>query len=313
MASLIEKKKNQYFNNLRKDFFRDWQLYLLLIPALLFYIFFVYKPFYGLQIAFKDYSLFKGIAESEWVGLKHFVKFFQGPYFLRTLKNTFFIGLYGVIFSFPAPIAFALLLNEMRNKKLRGTIQTLSYMPYFISIVVVAGLVVNLLSPSSGLVNMVIKKFGGEPIYFLTQPNMFRPIYILMYIWKDTGFASIIYFAALSSIDPQLYEAAYMDGANKFKRMLHITLPGILPTIMILLILKLGTILNVGYESIILLYQPATYEKADVINTFVYRSGIAEGRYDVATAVGLFNGVVSLILVLASNLVSKKTTEYGIW
>ena len=313
MASLIEKKKNRYLNDLRKDFFRDWQLYLLLIPALLFYIFFVYKPFYGLQIAFKDYSLFKGIAESEWVGLKHFIKFFQGPYFLRTLKNTFFIGLYGVIFSFPAPIAFALLLNEMRNKKLRGTIQTLSYMPYFISIVVVAGLVVNLLSPSSGLVNMVIKKFGGEPIYFLTQPNMFRPIYILMYIWKDTGFASIIYFAALSSIDPQLYEAAYMDGANKFKRMLHITLPGILPTIMILLILKLGTILNVGYESIILLYQPATYEKADVINTFVYRSGIAEGRYDVATAVGLFNGVVSLILVLASNLVSKKTTEYGIW
>jgi putative aldouronate transport system permease protein len=160
---------------------------------------------------------------------------------------------------------------------------------------------------------MIIKKFGGEPIYFLTQPNMFRPIYILMYIWKDTGFASIIYFAALSSIDPQLYEAAYMDGANKFKRMMHITLPGILPTIMILLILKLGTILNVGYESIILLYQPATYEKADVINTFVYRTGIAEGRYDVATAVGLFNGVVSLILVSASNIISKKTTEYGIW
>jgi putative aldouronate transport system permease protein len=305
MYSAIEK--------LKRDLYRDWQLYLLLVPAVAYYILFIYKPFYGLQIAFKDYSLFKGIAASKWVGFEHFVKFFQGPYFLRTLKNTFFIGLYGVVFSFPAPIIFALLLNEMQNKKLRGMIQTLSYMPYFISIVVVAGLVVNLLSPSTGLINMIIKKFGGEPIYFLTQPNMFRPIYILMYIWKDTGFASIIYFAALSSIDPQLYEAAYMDGANKFKRMMHITLPGILPTIMILLILKLGTILNVGYESIILLYQPATYEKADVINTFVYRTGIAEGRYDVATAVGLFNGVVSLILVSASNIISKKTTEYGIW
>lgn len=293
---------------------RDKYLYLMLIPFVLWYLIFAYKPMYGLQIAFKDYSLFKGIAESPWVGFENFERFFRSEYFIRNLVNTFMINFWGLIFAFPAPIILALLLNEVKNMMFKKTVQTITYLPHFISVVIIAGIVTNFLAPTNGIVNIVIEKFGGEKINFLAMPEFFRTIYIgSMQVWKDVGYSAIIYLAAIAGINPALYEAAKMDGANRWKQMWHITLPGMLPTIMILLILNLGSFLEVGYESIILLYQPATYETADVINTYVYRAGLQGGNYEVGAAAGLFNSVVSLILVVVANRLSKKMTNIGLW
>ncbi len=292
---------------------RDRFLYLLLIPFLLWYAMFVFKPMYGIQIAFKDYSVFRGIEGSPWVGLKHFEQFLGSDYFLRILKNTLMISLYSIIFAFPVPILLALLMNEVKNAFFKKTVQTFTYMPHFISIVIVSGIVTNFLSPSNGLVNQVIEMLGGEKIYFLAIPEYFRTILISMGIWQEAGFSAIIYLAALAGINSELYEAAVIDGANKWKRTLHITLPGILPTVMILLILKVGGLLEVGYEAIILLYQPATYNTADVISTYVYREGIVNGRYDMAAAVGLFNSIVGFLLIMFSNWLSKKYTDNGLW
>lgn len=295
--------------NLKNDF---W-LYIMLIPFLTFYILFSYKPMLGLIIAFQDYSLFKGIKGSPWVGLENFKMFFQGPYFLRNLKNTFLINFYSLIWSFPLPIVLALLFNEVKNVKYRQTVQTLSYLPHFVSAVVIVGIVTNFLSPSSGIINLLIEKLGGERTYFLTRPEYFRTIYVVMQLWKEAGFASIIYFAALSGIDMQLYEAAVIDGAGKWKQMLHVTLPGLAPTIIIMLIMRLGNLLKAGYETIILLYQPATYETADVISSYVYRAGLLEGNYQLATAAGIFDSVVALILTCMANYLSRKMTETSLW
>lgn len=303
-------KKKKY---LIKKIIKHRELFIMLIPSVLFYIFFMYKPMLGLQIAFKDYSLFKGVAASKWIGLEHFKTFLGSPYFVQTLKNTALINIFGLLFGFPIPIILALLLNEIRNQKFKRTIQTLTYLPHFVSIVVIAGIVVNFLAPSNGLINIIIEKLGGDKIYFLVKPEYFRTIFISMNIWKEAGFSAIVYIAALSAIDPQLYEAAYVDGANKFKRILHVTLPGIMPTITILLILKIGKMLTVGFEAIILLYQPVTYKTADVISTYVYRMGLINSQYDYATAVGLFNSVVSLLLVIFANKVSKKLSETSLW
>jgi putative aldouronate transport system permease protein len=293
---------------------RDKYLYLMLIPFILWYLIFAYKPMYGLQIAFKDYSLFKGITESPWVGFENFERFFRSEYFIRNLVNTFMINFWGLIFAFPAPIILALLLNEVKNVMFKKTVQTITYLPHFISVVIIAGIVTNFLAPTNGIVNIIIDKFGGEKINFLAMPEFFRTIYIgSMQIWKDVGYSAIIYLAAIAGINPALYEAAKMDGANRWKQMWHITLPSMLPTIMILLILNLGSFLEVGYESIILLYQPATYETADVINTYVYRAGLQGGNYEVGAAAGLFNSVVSLILVVLANRLSRKMTNVGLW
>nr|WP_246427805.1 ABC transporter permease subunit [Paenibacillus phyllosphaerae] len=285
----------------------------MLIPFLLWYAIFVFKPMYGIQIAFKDYSVFKGIEASPWIGLAHFQQFLESEYFWRVLKNTLVISFYSLLFVFPAPIIFALLLNEVKNALFKKTVQTLTYMPHFISVVIVAGIVTNFLSPSSGIVNLLIEKLGGEKIYFLAIPDYFRTILNSMTIWQGTGFAAIIYIAALAGVNSELYEAAVIDGASKWKRTLHVTIPGILPTIMIMLILQIGGLLEVGYEAIILLYQPVTYETADVISTYVYREGLVNGRYDMATAVGLFNSVVGLLLIVFANRISKKYTESGLW
>ncbi|MEH6994972.1 ABC transporter permease subunit [Neobacillus drentensis] len=299
---------------IKSNIVRDKYLYLLLIPFIAWYIIFAYKPMWGLQIAFKDYSLFIGIADSPWVGLENFERFFQSEYFLRTLKNTVLISLYTLIFAFPAPILLALLFNEVKNAVFKKSMQTLTYLPHFISIVVIAGIVTNFLSPTTGIVNQIIDKLGGEKIYFLIEPEYFRTILISsMNIWKDVGFNAIIYLAAIAGINPALYEAAKIDGAGRWKQMWHITLPSILPTIIILFIINIGSFLEVGYEAILLLYQPATYETADVINTFVYRAGLQEGQYELGAAAGLFNSVVGLILVFAANKISKKVTENGLW
>ncbi|PLR68803.1 MULTISPECIES: ABC transporter permease [Bacillaceae] len=296
---------------IKKGFGRDKYLYFLLVPFISWYLVFLYLPMYGLQIAFKDYSIFQGIAASPWVGLENFVTFFESDYFYRTLKNTVLISLYTLLFAFPAPIILALLFNEIRSVTYKKFAQTFTYLPHFISIVVVAGIVANFLSPSNGLVNIILDKLGMDKIYFLTEPDYFRSIFVGMNIWKDVGFNAIIYIAAISGINPLLYEAAKMDGANRWKQMLHITLPGLIPTILILFILNIGSFLEVGYEAIILLYQPATYETADVINTYVYRAGLQGGEYEIGAAAGLFNAVVGLILVVTANKITKKFSENG--
>lgn len=266
----------------------------------------------GIIIAFKDFDVYKGIMGSEWVGLEHFKTFVSGAYFMRTLKNTFVLGIYNLIFSFPAPIILAILLNEVRFKKLKSFIQTATFLPHFVSMVVICGITVNLLAPS-GIINNIISIFGGERIYFMTKPEWFRTIYIGTGIWASCGYSAIIYLAALSGIDPCLYEACVIDGGNKLKQILHVTIPGILPTIVVKLVLSIGSMFAVGYEKIILLYQPVTYETADVISTYMYRIGLSEGKYDFATAVGLFNSVVSLIFVSVTNIVSKRLTETALW
>lgn len=319
MKSVKNKKKQKsdadrtYWKKLRKDIIRDKYLYLMLMPCLLYYIVFHYFPMYGLQIAFKDYNIFKGISESPFIGLDHFVRFFQSPDFFRVLKNTIVISLYSLAVGFTAPIIVALLLNEVRCKKFRSSVQTIIYIPHFISMVVVAGLVVNFLSPSYGLINQIIQKLGGEKIYFMMEPKYFRTIYVLMNAWKETGFASIVYIAALTSVDTQLYEAAVIDGAGRWKQTLYVTLPSILPTIITMLIMRIGNMLLLGYEGIILLYQPSTYEVADIISSYVYRSGMLETQYSFAAAVDLFNGIVSLILVMGTNRISRKLTETSLW
>ena len=292
---------------------KDKWLYIFLAPFLLWYVLFAYTPMYGLQIAFKDYNLFKGITDSAWVGLKHFQTFFESPYFFRLLKNTVIISLMNLVFAFPLSVIFALMLNEVKDRKFKKTVQTVTYLPYFISIVVVTGIVTSFLAPSNGIINVLISKLGGEKQYFLMQKESFRWIYLLMNIWKDTGYNSIVYIAALAAVDAELYEAASIDGAGKLRQMIHVSLPGILPTVIIMFILKLGTIMEVGYEAIILLYQPATYETADVISTFVYRTGLVDGKYDYATAVGLFNAVVAFVLVWSVNWLSNRAAETGLW
>ncbi|USK36775.1 ABC transporter permease subunit (plasmid) [Bacillus sp. F19] len=309
----MEKTASKWYL-VRRKIARDKYLYLLLIPFILWFLVFAYKPILGLQIAFKDYSLFKGINESPWVGFENFGRFFGSEYFIRTLRNTVLISLYSLLFAFPAPIILALTLNEVKNELFKRSVQTITYLPHFISVVVIAGIVTNFLSPTSGIINHFIEMIGGKSKYFLSEPEYFRTIYISsVQIWKDVGFNAIIYLAAIAGINPALYEAAKMDGANRWQQMIHVTIPSIIPTIVILFIINIGNFLEVGYEAIILLYQPSTYETADVINTYVYRAGLMEGQYEVAAAAGLFNSVVGLILVVFANTMSRRITNNGLW
>ena len=275
---------------------------------------FTYLPMGGIVIAFKEFSPFKGIWDSPWVGLKNFETYFSGTYFIRNLTNTLMINVYSLVFGFPLPIIFALLLNEVRSKSFKKSIQTISYMPHFISIVVVVGMVTTFLNPESGIINILRSALGMEKVYFLTKSEWFRPIYTLMYIWKETGFGAVIYISALAGGNQELYEACVIDGGGKWRQLLNVTLPGIASTIMVMLILRIGGMIEVGYEAIILLYQPATYPTADVISTFIYRTGLgsAQPKYSLSAAVGLVNSVVSLMLVLFSNYISKKYTETSV-
>lgn len=288
---------------------QDWTLYILLLPMVIWYCLFAYKPMAGLLIAFQDYNVFKGIKGSTWVGLDNFKQFMGSDDFFRTVKNTLFITGYRIVYAFPASIILALMINELKFKWIKKTVQTISFLPYFISIVVVCGMVVNFLSPSSGIVNTLIKKFGGESVYFMVKSEYFRQIYTAMIVWRETGFNAIVYIAALAGIDQQLYEAAKVDGAGKWKQMVHITIPSIMPTIVIMFVLNIGKMINIGFESIILLYQPATFDTSDVISTYVYRMGIQQQQFGVATAAGLFEAIIALGLVLISNRISKKLTD----
>lgn len=292
-----------------------WQnrfLYLLAIPVLAYYLLFCYLPMFGIVIAFKQYELGKGILECQWVGLKYFQEFFSGMYFGRLLRNTLLISFYSILFSFPAPIIFALLMNELRQRRFKKAVQTITYLPHFISLVVMCGMVVDFLS-SNGVLTRLFALFGGPKTNYVGDPKYFRAIYVISEIWQDVGWGSIIYLAALAGIDQQLYEAAVIDGAGRWKQTLHVTLPGILPTIMIMLIMRMGQILSVGYEKIILLYGPGTYAVGDVISSYVYRMGIGQSRYSYSSAVGLFQSVVNVLLLIAANTASRRMTETSLF
>ena len=299
---------------MKVKFNRDQKmLYLILLPFIIWYAVFMFKPMYGLVIAFKDYSLFRGISGSEWVGLKNFKDFLTSPEFYVTLKNTLMLNVYSLLLEFPFAILLALMLNEVKNKYFKTIVQTASFIPYFIAIVVATGITVNILSPSTGVVNVFLEKLGFERVYFLAKPEFFRGIFTGLNMWKTAGFNAVIYLAALTAVDEQLYEAAKIDGANKFQQLRHITIPAIIPTIVVMLVLKVGSMLNVAFETVLLLYQPATYETADVISTYVYRTGMLMQDFGLATAVGLFNAVVGFILVYSANRWSKKVTQSSLW
>jgi len=287
-------------------------IYIILLPTLLYFFIFKYIPMFGNIIAFQDYSITKGIINSPFVGLENFKNFFNSYKFLELLRNTVCINLYDLIFAFPAPIILALLLNEVKVMRFKKCVQTITYMPHFISTVVVSGMILNFVS-SEGMINSFIQFFGGEAISFMTEPKYFYGIYVISEIWQGIGWSSIIYIAAISSIDMEQYEAATIDGAGKFQQALHITLPGISETIIILLIMKIGQMLSLGYEKIILLYNPAIYETADVISTYVYRRGLLEGDYGYSAAVGMFNSVVNFALLMSANTISKKLKGSGLW
>ena len=300
-------------SRLRKIWDDQKYLIIMILPCLIFYFVFHYMPMYGVIIAFKKFDIAQGIMDSPWVGFKNFIMFFQGPYWWRLIRNTFLLSAYNLIFYFPIPIIFALFLNEVKNKWFKKTVQTVSYLPHFVSVVIVVGLLQSMLSPSSGIVNKVITSMGGESINFFMMPEWFRTLFVSSTIWQEFGWGSIIYLAALSSVDSGLYEAARLDGAGRFRCMWHVTLPAIRPTIITLLILKVGNLLTVGYEKVIMMYNPGIYETADIISTYVYREGISKANYSFGTAVGLMNSVVSMVLILITNAVSKRLTETSLW
>ena len=299
-------------NIIIKDIVKNRYVYLMLLPVVAYFLLFWYGPMYGALIAFKDFSPGKGIWGSTWVGFRHFTDFFNSYYFTRLLRNTLLLNFYDILFGFPAPIALAILINEIRSNLFKRTVQTISYMPHFISLVVVCGLITDF-AASDGVFNAILNKFGIESIQFLLRPEWFRTIYVSSEIWRTMGWSSIIYLAALVNIPLSLYEAAELDGAGRLRKIMNITIPGILPTIVIMLIMRIGKIMQVGVEKVMLLYNPATYETADVISTFVYRKGILEMSFSYSTAVGLFNSVISFILVYAANTVSRKVTDSSLW
>ena len=288
-------------------------LYILLIPGILHYILFRYVPLFGISVAFKDFNIWKGILESPWVGLEHFQKLIGSNDFLMLIKNTFILGFYGIVFTFPFPIIFAVLLGEMRSVKFQKLVQSVSFFPAMLSVVVVCSITTDILSPSTGIVNLILNKLGFESQYFMINPKAFRAIYVISEIWSTFGYNAIVYIAALSTIDTQLYDAAAIDGCGRMKRIWYVTLPGLLPTVCTMFILNIGNIFKIGTDKIILLYNPMTYSVADVFGSFVYRKGLVEGDYSYATAAGLFESVIAFVFVVSANKISKKVTSTALW
>jgi putative aldouronate transport system permease protein len=304
--------QKNFTTRLVTDFKRNKWKYLIVLPVVAYFLIFAYKPMYGIIIAFKDYRPAMGIGGSPWAGLKHFETFFSDVNFWRVLKNTLRISISTIVFGFPAPIILALMINEVKNTKFKKVVQTITYLPHFVAIVIICGMIREFCL-SDGLFNVIIEFFGGTPSSLLQKPELFTPIYVLSDIWQGIGWNSIIYLAAISGIDQEQYEAARVDGAGRFKQIIHITLPGIMPTVITLLILRMGSILGVGYEKILLLYNPTTYSTADVISTYVYRTGLIGAQWSYSTAVGLFNSLVNVIVLVAANKISKKFSGSGLF
>lgn len=295
---------------------REWRqykfVYLMAIPMLVYYVLFCYMPMYGASIAFKNFVPKLGITGSPWVGFKHFTSFFNNVYFERLLTNTVLLSVYNLIFGFPAPIVLAIMLNEVRQNWFKRTVQTVSYLPHFISVMVICGMIVDF-TASGGVINDLLSLFGVKRQTMLLNPALFRPVYVISEIWQGVGWGSIVYLAALTAIDPSLYEAARIDGAGKLQQIWHVTLPGIAPTIVVMLILKLGSMMSVGSDKILLLYNSNTYATADVISTYVYRKGLLENNFSFSTAVGLFNSVINFALVVGANFISRKINDTSLW
>lgn len=309
-----EKFSGKNLKSTARKILRYRWLYVMLIPGLVYYFLFHYLTMGGVVIAFQKYSIFKGILDSQWVGFKNFSDFFTSPDAFKLIRNTFLLSFYSILFSFPAPIVLALAFNEIKNRRFGKISQTITLMPHFISMVICVGLMVNFISPTTGIVNRFIQSvFNMEPINFLADPKYFRSLYVMLHIFKETGWGAIIYIAALAGVNPELYESAVMDGANRFRQIWYISLPSIIPTIVVMLILKMGNILEIGPNTIILFYNPMIYETADVLSTFVYRRGLLNNDYSFATAVDLFNSVVALILVMLTNKISKKVSDSSLW
>ncbi|MDD6022625.1 MAG: ABC transporter permease subunit [Oscillospiraceae bacterium] len=297
---------------------RDWRmnkgLYFLIIPVVIYLIIFNYVPMAGIVLGFERFTPKNGVYMSEWVGLKHFTTFFSSVFFIRVLKNTMILSLYSVIFGFPAPILFALLLNELDNEYFKKVIQVVSYMPNFISTVVISGIILDFVA-SDGVITDLLVKIGflTEGKNLMSVPEYFRTIMVVTDLWQQVGFGSILFLAALTGIDQELYEAAVIDGANRWKQTIHVTIPGIMPTVVIMLIMRIGGLMNANQEKILLLYNPLIYETSDVIGTFVYRKGLLEADYGYSTAVGLFNSVVNVVLLFVANGVSRKYSETSLF
>ncbi len=308
-AAPSQKSQRGFLGNL--VYYKEY--YLMLIPGLLFFLVFCYGPMYGLAIAFQDYYPLKGISGSAWVGMKHFKKLFSDPFFLSVLKNTLIISFYKILFCFPAPIILCLALNEIRHLKFKKFAQSVSYLPHFISWVVVSGIIIEFLSPSRGPINILLQELGLEPIFFVAEPKYFRGVLVISDLWKSVGWGSIVYLAAVTGVDPTLYEAAEMDGAGRIKKIIHVTLPALVPIITVMFIMESGKVLNDSFEQVYNFLTPSTYQVGDVISTFVYRMGIQKMQYSFTTAVDLFKNIVSFILVMATNYIARKTNDYALW
>ena len=297
-------------------FKRDLFIYGLIALPMLYYVVFKYLPMFGIVIAFQDYKPFlglQGMMSAKWVGLRYIRQFIRSIYFVRLMRNTFLISFYSLLWGFPAPILLALMLNEVRNHRFRKVVQTISYLPHFLSAVIVAGMIRQIVSTDGGLVNLIAQRLTGQTYYILGESRFYRTLYVGSGIWQGVGWGSILYLAAMSGIDPALYEAAEVDGATIFQRMGHVTLPSILPIISIMLIFRVGDLLSVGYEKTLLLYSPMIYDVSDIISTYVYREGLVDMKYSYSTAINLFISVISMVMVIGSNTVAKKMGQEGVW
>lgn len=310
MARIAVKQEKRGFV---KNITTNKEYYLMLIPGILFFLVFCYGPMYGIVIAFQNYYPLKGIKGSEWIGLDNFVKLFSDPFFLSVLKNTIIISVYKLLICFPAPILLCLALNEIKNLKFKKVAQSVSYLPHFVSWVVVSGIIIEFLSPTRGPINMLLQELGMDPVFFLADSNYFRGVLVISDLWKSIGWGSIVYLAAVTAVDPSLYEAAEMDGAGRIQKIIHVTLPAMAPIITVMLIMQSGKLLNDSFEQVYNFLTPSTYEVGDVISTFVYRMGIQKMQYSFTTAVDLFKNIISFALVMLTNYIARKTNDYALW
>ena len=310
--SSVARPRESFGARLIKNIRQRPAIYVMLLFVVAAFIIFAYVPMGGLIIAFQKYAPRLGIAGSKWVGFKWFLEFFNDMFFFRLIRNTFTINLLDILVGFPMPILLAVMMNALRSRRAKATLQTMMYLPYFISMIVICGIISDFCA-RDGIINDLIAAFGGQRTGLLNEPAAFQPIYVLSNLWQMAGWNSIIYMAAMSAIDASLYDAAYVDGCGKLRQMWHVTLPGILPTIIIMLILRIGNMFTVGYEKIILLYNPMTYETVDVISSYVYRRGIEESNFSYATAIGLFNSVLNCVFLFAANALSRRATEQSLW
>lgn len=307
------KQKKSFGARLAKNIRKNWILYVMILPVVIYYITFAYAPMYGVQLAFKNYKIKLGIMGSPWVGLDHFKRFFNSYNFSLLLKNTLGISIYSLLVGFPIPIIFALLLNYIKNQYLKKTVQMVSYAPYFISTVVICGMLSIFMNPDTGVFNAILKVFGMKPVDFLSKPQWFKSIYVWSGVWQGMGWSSIIYISALSGVDYEMHEAAIVDGATKIQRILHIDLPSIKPTIVMMLILQLGSLMNVGFEKVFLLQNTLNKQAASVISTYVYEVGLINSDYGYSTAIGLFNSIINMILLVGANWFCKKFADESLF